>query len=113
MRDNTKMVRADFYPASRIQDPCHPQAARNRTASAAASPLSMAVKCQRLASGSLPDSVTDGAPVRSPFFKGSSTPQAHAEAGGEEDAESHDSDHPHVFGFHRSYSPFTVYDRIR
>jgi hypothetical protein len=66
----------------------------------------MAVKCQGLASGSLPESVTDRAPVRSPFFKGSSTPHAHAEARGEEDAEGNDSDQPHVFLFHRSSSPY-------
>jgi hypothetical protein len=35
-----------------------------------------------------------------------SAPQADAEAGGEKNAERHDADHPHVFGFHGSISPF-------
>ena len=41
-----------------------------------------------------------------------STPQADAETGGEEDAERHDADHPQVFGFHRSMSPFRKRDVI-
>jgi hypothetical protein len=41
-----------------------------------------------------------------------STPQADAETGGEEDAKRHDADHPQVFGFHRSMSPFRKRDPI-
>lgn len=41
-----------------------------------------------------------------------STPQADAETGREEDAERHDADHPQVFGFHRSMSPFRKRDII-